>query len=69
MVLAARLRARRYEEGRREGFREGRQAGLREADMEWEQWMRERDNALRSNQPFNTLSPSERRKNKPSPFK
>ena len=58
MVLAKRLRSKRYEEGRQEG--------LREADREWEQWVRERDNALRNNLPFNTPSPSERRKNKPS---
>ncbi len=63
MVLADRLRAKRYEEGRQEGLREGRQ----EANAEWEQWMRERDNALRNNLPFNIPSPSERRNNKPPP--
>ena len=63
MVLADRLRAKRYEEGRQEGLREGRQ----DANAEWEQWIRERDNALRNNLPFNTPSPSERENNKPSP--
>ncbi len=53
MVFAERFRARRFKEAREEG--------RRERDVEWEAWLKRRDEAMANNQPFNEPPPSARR--------
>ena len=74
MVLAARYRARRYEEARQEGLKQGREAGReegreegreagRELNAQWTEWLKRRDEARANNQPFDEPSPAERESN------
>ena len=72
MVFAERYKAKRFAEGRKQGREEGRQEGReegrvegrveerRERDAQWEAWLKRRDAALASNQPFDEPPPSAR---------
>ena len=64
MVFAERYKAKRFAEGRKQGREEGREEGRveerSERDAQWESWLKRRDAALASNQPFHEPPPSAR---------
>ena len=60
MVFAAMFTQRKRQEAEEKGREEGHAAGLKEADTEWREWNRRREEAISKGQPFEEPTPDSR---------